>query len=123
VIVDEAHKFRSDTSDMFNLLQTLCKTKRRNAGPYGEIEKKVILVSATPLNNKPEDIRNLILLFQDGRNATLDSIDNIIHYFRSKIDLFNRLKKEPNRKVAVHAIKKLYEDIRIKILQPIIIRR
>ena len=123
VIVDEAHKFRSDTSDMFNLLQTLCKTKRRNAGPYGETEKKVILVSATPLNNKPEDIRNLILLFQDGRNASLDSITNIIHFFRSKIDLFNRLRKEPNRKAAIEAIKKMYEDIRIKILQPIIIRR
>ncbi|HEV8081634.1 MAG TPA: helicase-related protein [Chitinophagaceae bacterium] len=123
IIVDEAHKFRSDTSDMFNMLQTLCKTYRRNAGPYGETEKKVILVSATPLNNKPEDIRNLILLFQDGRNATLDSVSNIIHFFRPKIDLFNKLRKEPNRKVAFEGIKKLYEEIRIKILEPIIIRR
>jgi superfamily II DNA or RNA helicase len=123
IIVDEAHKFRSDTSDMFNLLQTVCKTPRRNAGPYGETEKKVILVSATPLNNKPEDIRNLILLFQDGRSSSLDSIPNIIHFFRPKIDLFNKLKKEKNRKLALEAIKKMYEDIRIKILEPLIIRR
>ncbi|MEJ7737449.1 MAG: helicase-related protein [Chitinophagaceae bacterium] len=123
VIVDEAHKFRSDTSDMFNLLQTLCKTPRRNPGPYGEREKKVILVSATPLNNKPEDIRNLILLFQDGRNSSLDSVSNLIHFFRSRIDRFNRLRKERDRKVVIEGIKKLYEEIRIKILEPIIIRR
>jgi superfamily II DNA or RNA helicase len=123
IIVDEAHKFRSDTSDMFNLLQTLCKTPRRNAGPYGEKEKKVILVSATPLNNKPEDIRNLILLFQDGRNSSLDSVSNLIHFFRPRIDLFEKLKKEPDRKVAMDAVKKLYESIRIKILEPLTIRR
>jgi superfamily II DNA or RNA helicase len=123
IIVDEAHKFRSDTSDMFNLLQTLCKTPRRNIGPYGENEKKVILVSATPLNNKPEDIRNLILLFQDGRNSSLDSVSNIIHFFRSRIDRFNRLRKEPDRKLALQGIKKLYEEIRIKVLQQITIRR
>lgn len=123
IIVDEAHKFRTDTSDMFNMLQTLCKTPRRNQGPYGENEKKVILVSATPLNNKPEDIRNLILLFQDGRNSSLDSVSNIIHFFRPRIDLFNKLKKEPDRKIALKGIQKLYEQIRTKILEQITIRR
>lgn len=123
VIVDEAHKFRSDTSDMFNLLQTFCKTLRRNSGPYGEKEKKVILVSATPLNNKPEDIRNLILLFQDGRNSSIDSVSNIIHFFRPRIDLFEKLKKEPDRKTAMDSVKKLYEGIRTKILEPITVRR
>lgn len=123
IVVDEAHKFRSDTSDMFNLLQTLCKTPRRNPGPYGEKDKKVILVSATPLNNKPDDIRNLILLFQDGRNSSIDSVPNLIHFFRPKIDLFNKLKKESNREAAMSGIKKLYEEIRIKIIEPITIRR
>ena len=123
VIVDEAHKFRSDTSDMFNWLQTLIKTPRRNPGPDGDSRKKVILVSATPLNNRPDDIRNLVLLFQDGRKATLDTVTNIVHYFRSKIDLYQKLQKEPDRNKALVEIKKMYEDIRAKIIQPLTVRR
>ncbi|MBI5917340.1 MAG: helicase, partial [Bacteroidetes bacterium] len=121
VIVDEAHKFRSDTADMFHQLQTLCKTKRKNPGPDGDRTKKVILVSATPLNNRPEDIRNLILLFQDGRNSTLDL--NLIRFFRSRIDRYNKLKLEPDRNLALEGIRQLYEEIRTGILQQITIRR
>ena len=35
-------------------------------------KKKIILISASPLNNSPEDIKNEILLFQDGKNSTLE---------------------------------------------------
>lgn len=121
VVVDEAHKFRSDTSEMFNQLQTLCKTKRKNPGPDGNRDKKIILVSATPLNNRPEDIRNLILLFQDGRNSTLDV--NIIRFFRDKIDRYNKLKSLPDKQAALEGIRQLYEEIRTGILQQITIRR
>ena len=31
VIIDEAHKFRSDTASMYNELQKLCKTKALHA--------------------------------------------------------------------------------------------
>jgi superfamily II DNA/RNA helicase len=62
-------------------------------------------------------------LFQDGRNSSLDSISNIIHFFRSRIDLFNKLKKEPDRKIALKGIQNLYEQIRIKVLEQITIRR
>lgn len=50
-------------------------------------------------------------------------MSNLIHFFRSRIDRFNRLRKERDRKVVIEGIKKLYEEIRIKILEPIIIRR
>lgn len=36
------------------------------------VRKKVMLVSATPLNNKPEDIANIIYLFQESKNLTLE---------------------------------------------------
>lgn len=71
IIVDEAHKFRSDESEMFNQLQKLCKTPRKRKGNDGSDKKKVILVTATPLNNKPEDIRNQLYLFQDSKNLHL----------------------------------------------------
>ena len=38
-----------------------------------DTKKKVILISATPLNNRPEDIENQLYLFQDKRNSTLET--------------------------------------------------
>ena len=40
-------------------------------------------MSATPLNNKPDDIKNLVFLFQDGKNSTLD-IPNLTSFFNVK---------------------------------------
>jgi hypothetical protein len=61
VIVDEAHKFRNDTADSYDELQRICKTPtRRRLRDNLLARKKVILVSATPLNNRPNDIRNLV---------------------------------------------------------------
>ena len=37
-----------------------------------QFREKIILISASPLNNSPEDIKNQILLFQDGKNSTLE---------------------------------------------------
>mgnify|MGYP001948813726 CR=1 FL=1 len=63
VIVDEAHKFRNDTSNMYEKLQTITKTDRRIPGSNGDTRKKVMLLSATPLNNHPADIENQIYLY------------------------------------------------------------
>ncbi len=53
IIVDEAHKFRNDTAGSYTLLQKLCKTRTRHRLPDGTFAaKKVILISATPLNNQ-----------------------------------------------------------------------
>jgi hypothetical protein len=72
IIVDEAHKFRNDTADAFDGLQRICKSPTRHFLPDGSrASKRVILVSATPLNNRPGDIRNLISLFQDLKESTL----------------------------------------------------
>lgn len=48
---------------------------------------------------------------------------NIIRFFRSRIDRYNKLKTEPNRKAAMEGIRKLYEEIRKGILEQITIRR
>ena len=122
IIVDEAHKFRSDESDMFNCLQKLCKTLRRNAAPDGSKDKKVILVTATPLNNKPDDIRNQLYLFQNAKESTLE-IGNLQHFFRPLIDRYDKLKKHKDKYFISAEVKKIYDEIRVKILEPIIVRR
>lgn len=123
IIVDEAHKFRSDTASMYNELQKICKTPTRRILPNGaEVQKKIILVSATPLNNRPEDIANLVYLFQDSKNSTLE-IGNLQNFFRVQIDAYRKLKKEPNIKTVQAGVKKIYERIRIKVIEPLIVRR
>lgn len=121
IIVDEAHKFRSDTASMYNELQKLCKTKTQYAD--GSLhDKKVILVSATPLNNKPEDIANLVYLFQDSKDSTLEE-GNLQRFFREQIDKYKKLKKQKDIDVISNGIKAIYEKIRIKVVEPLTVRR
>jgi SNF2 family N-terminal domain. len=72
VIADEAHRFRNHKTDAFKNLQLICKSPRANQeGLIKGSQKKVILVSATPLNNRPDDIFYQIQMFQDARQSTL----------------------------------------------------
>ncbi|MDR8392243.1 phospholipase D-like domain-containing protein [Aliifodinibius sp. S!AR15-10] len=120
VIVDEAHKFRNKKAQMFENLQIICKAGRYNNGLINSEEKKVVLVSATPLNNRPEDIYNMIQLFQDARRSDLP-VTNLTSYFYPRIKRYEEIMKrnEPD----IEAIRELYADIREKILKPITIRR
>ena len=121
VIVDEAHKFRSDTASMYNELQKLCKTQCRHSD--GSVhDKKVILVSATPLNNKPEDIANLVYLFQDSKDSTLEE-GNLQRFFREQIDQYKKLKQQNDIADISQQIKVIYEKIRTKVVEPLTVRR
>lgn len=121
VIVDEAHKFRSDTASMYNELQKLCKTKVQHADGCLH-DKKVILVSATPLNNRPEDIANLVYLFQDSKDSTLEE-GNLQRFFREQIDEYQKLKKQEDIELISNRIKTIYEKIRVKVVEPLTVRR
>lgn len=121
IIVDEAHKFRSDTASMYNELQKLCKTKTLYSD--GSLhDKKVILVSATPLNNKPEDIANLVYLFQDSKDSTLEE-GNLQRFFREQIDKYKKVKKQTDIELISKEIKAIYEKIRAKVVEPLTVRR
>lgn len=122
IIVDEAHKFRSDESEMFNQLQKLCKTPRKRLGNDGGKQKKIILVTATPLNNRPEDIRNQLYLFQDSKKSSLE-VGNLQHFFRPLIDKYRKLKKEQDHEKIAKGVKEIYDEIRVKVLESIIVRR
>lgn len=122
VIVDEAHRFRNDSTGQFEELQRLCKTPSERLDEDGaRTAKKVILVSATPLNNRPADLRNLISLFQDLRRSSL-AILNLQAYFAAKEKAYadaSALRMDAAREV----VKAIYTDIRTKVLSEIIIRR
>jgi ERCC4-related helicase len=123
VIVDEAHKFRNDNADAYNDLQKLCKTKTKRILKDGtKAEKKVILISATPLNNRPEDIANQVYLFQDAKDSTLE-ISNLQHFFRKRIDEYKKLKSLTNILEIQQGVKDIYQEIRDKVIAPLTVRR
>ena len=78
--------------------------------------------SATPLNNKPEDIANLVYLFQDSKNSTLEE-GNLQRFFREQTDKYKKLKKLKDIEVISDGIKAVYEKIRVKIVEPLTVRR
>jgi superfamily II DNA/RNA helicase len=123
VIIDEAHKFRNDTAEAYNALQKLCKTKTKQLLKDGtKAEKKVMLISATPLNNRPSDIANQVYLFQDAKDSTLE-VSNLQHFFRSKIDDYNKLKDNANIAEVQKGVQIIYQEIRDKVIAPLTIRR
>lgn len=123
IIVDEAHKFRSDTAGMYNDLQKITKAATKKILPDGSRERKrVILISATPLNNRPEDIANQVYLFQDSKNSTLE-VGNLQHFFRQQIDAYKKLKVEPDIRLVTEGVKKIYDLIRVKVIEPLTVRR
>lgn len=115
IIIDEAHKYRNeDTIDYANL-HKLCQ------------KNKVILLSATPFNNRPQDIFSLIRLFQITTKSTIQTVDNLSYQFRDLIKEFKKIKEgqkagEKSDYQVKQEIEKLADKIR-DILSPLIIRR
>ena len=121
ILVDEAHKFRSHTTSAFEQLQEICKMPRLETGNISGYKKKVMLISATPMNNSPADIYNEILLFQDPRHCTIDGVSNLTVFFSPLIKEFKRLRK--NNNTSIEDFKRLAEKVRDRIIKPLTVRR
>ena len=121
ILVDEAHKFRSHTTSAFEQLQEICKMPRLEAGNIPGYKKKVMLISATPMNNSPADIYTEILLFQDPRHCTIDGVSNLTAFFSPLIKEFKRLRK--NNNTSIEDFKQLVEKVRDRIIKPLTVRR
>lgn len=120
VIVDEAHKYRNHKTGVFQNLQLICKSPRANRGLIDGLQKKVILVSATPLNNKPDDIFYQIQMFQDARQSTLP-ITNLTSFFSPLMEQYKNLKRFDE--LDVKKLRDIYGKIRKNVIEPITIRR
>ena len=121
ILVDEAHQFRSHTTSAFEQLQEICKMPRIEQGNIPGYKKKVMLISATPMNNTPADIYNEIQLFQDPRRCTIDGVANLTAFFSPLIKEFQQLRKNPNFDVT--QFKKLAEHVRDRVIKPLTVRR
>ena len=109
VFVDEAHRFRNAGTDGFSKLHEIC---------YG---KKVVLISATPINNYTSDIENQIYLFQPKHNSNIAGVKNLEGFFASLNGKLKGLEKGSSDYMA--QLRSNSEEIRDKILRHIMIRR
>lgn len=120
VLVDEAHRYRNHTSQMFSALQRICKAPRVGEGLIAGDRKKIVLISATPLNNRPQDLYYLLQLFQDARRSTLPET-NLQDFFGPIMREYKEILTQsvPN----MERIRELYSTIRERVIQPVTVRR
>lgn len=64
IIIDESHKFRNSDNSMYRSLDALIDQICGDTGNYPYIG----LLSATPQNNRPNDLKNQIYLFERNHN-------------------------------------------------------
>jgi superfamily II DNA or RNA helicase/HKD family nuclease len=79
IIVDEAHRFRNEDTQSYEQLKNLCR------------DKIVILLTATPFNNRPGDILSLLKLFISPRKSTITLENNLVDKFRIFKATFDKL--------------------------------
>ncbi|TSA25645.1 helicase [bacterium] len=79
VIIDEAHRFRNQDTKDYEYLKNICR------------DKIVILLTATPFNNRPGDILSLLKLFITPKKSSITLENNLVNKFRTFKGIFHRL--------------------------------
>lgn len=115
IIVDEAHKYRNELTADYASLHKLCQ---RN---------KVMLLTATPFNNRPQDIFSMVKLFQIPARSTIQTVDNLSFQFKRLVLEYKKIKEEQDDKKLTDTatktrIRAVADEIR-NMLSPLVIRR
>lgn len=100
-VIDESHNLRNDKSNRYKFLVEKILSQNEDA--------KVLMLSATPINNSLLDIRNQFKLIVGGNSGGFEEsldIKNLDYTFRSAQKEFNDWTKEPEPKIG-ELIKKL----------------
>ncbi|MFH1909383.1 MAG: helicase-related protein, partial [Chloroflexota bacterium] len=111
VFIDESHRFRTETTQSYEALARICRGKR------------VILVSATPLNNSPRDILSQVKLFQYGKASTIPNLRNLEAFFASLEKNLRGLDRQRDRDLYFQTIQANAKATREKVLKYLMIRR
>ena len=115
IIVDEAHRYRNEYTIDYTILHQLCSGN------------KVMLLTATPFNNRPDDIYAMLKLFQIPTKSTLKTVDNLGAKFKDLIVTYKQLQKDQrDGKITDAEVSKeagrIANEIR-SIISPLVIRR
>lgn len=111
IVIDEAHRFRTETNTTYEKLAEICRGKR------------VVLVTATPLNNSPKDILSQIKLFQKSRKSNIPNLPDLESFFSRLIKRLKGLDKQKDWPEYVKITKENAQEIREKVLKYLMVRR
>jgi superfamily II DNA/RNA helicase len=111
VFIDESHRFRTETNTTYETLAQICRGKR------------VILISATPLNNRPRDILSQIKLFQNGKNSTIPNLRNLEAFFSALEKKLEGLDRQNDRERYFQVVQANAKATRERVLKYLMIRR
>lgn len=115
ILIDEAHRYRNDDNIDYWYLHRLTRNK------------KVILLTATPFSNAPNDIFNLIKLFQIPKKSTIVSWSILTFEFRKLQKEYLKLRDlQKEWKIDTKELNKKLESISKQIkrlIEPVVIRR
>ena len=118
IVIDESHNFRNSSTQKYKELDSLIG--RQHPQPF------VGLLSATPQNNSPEDLKNQIYLFQRrSNNTTLPNIEGgkLGAFFAEMQQRFKTAKDETDVVKAKQIVKDLSKEIRERVLNELVVRR
>jgi superfamily II DNA/RNA helicase len=111
VFIDEAHRFRTETTGTYEKLAQICRGKR------------IVLVTATPLNNAPRDILSQLKLFQPGKNSTIPNVRNLEAFFSHLEKKLKGLDRQRDRDEYFRVVQENAREIREKVLKFVMVRR
>jgi len=111
IIIDEAHRFRTETTIGYEKLAQICRGGR------------VILVTATPYNNSPKDILNQIKLFQKTRKSTIPNLPDLERFFNRLNENLKKVNRQKDYAKYLKVVKENAKEIREKVLKYIMVRR
>lgn len=111
IFIDEAHRFRTESNVTYEKLAQICRGKR------------VVLVTATPLNNTPKDILSQIKLFQNTRNSTIPNMPNLESFFSQLNNKTKNLDRQKDHKEYMKTVKENARKIREFVLKYLMVRR
>ncbi len=111
IIIDEAHRFRTETTVTYEKLAEICRGKR------------VILVTATPYNNTPKDILSLLKLFQKAKKSTIPNLPDLDAFFSRLENRFKKLDRKADYAEYIATVKDNAREIRDKVLKYLMVRR
>jgi superfamily II DNA or RNA helicase len=111
IIIDEAHRFRTETNVTYEKLAQICRGK------------KVILVTATPYNNSPKDILSQIKLFQKSKKSTIPNLPDLEAFFNGLDRRLKNLDRQRDHSQYIQTVKDNALEIRVKVLKYLMVRR
>lgn len=122
VVIDESHNFRNNPPVKGRITRY---ERLMNDIIKSGVKTKVLMLSATPVNNRMNDIKNQIAFITEGRNDAFASVglDNLELILRKAQTVFNKWSELPDQQRTTEAFVNMMDLDYFKLLDTVTIAR